>query len=160
MAYSKEFEKRELESYNLHDRARDELLHWQLDMEHEVGIEIDEYCGSKKDWLLTAISKFKELGKPVHYKLRTTYLYYIRINHNGKHYYKIGITTKSVRKRFNSLDLRKITILKVIEFPYWHLARFHEQSLLEKFNCYRNFNDELILSSGNSEIFIKDVLNC
>ena len=82
-------------------------------------------------------------------------LYYLSIN-NGEAY-KIGITNKSVKDRFNSTDLKKITILKEWEYPIGYDAYKAEQRIL---SMYKNFKYEgkPILATGNTELFTTNVL--
>ena len=82
-------------------------------------------------------------------------LYYLSID-NGM-YYKIGITNRSVKERFTSMDLQKITILKEWAYPSGALAYSKEQQILTQFSTYKA-NTPGILSSGNSEIFTIDIL--
>ena len=86
-------------------------------------------------------------------------LYYIRVNHNGKTYYKIGITNYTIEKRFRLSDREKMTILKTWEFAFGEDARKIEQKILETYSKFRYTGDEIILqSSGNTELFTDDVL--
>jgi hypothetical protein len=88
-------------------------------------------------------------------------LYYLRVVDptDNQIYYKIGITNRSVEERFTSTDLQKITVLKTWEYPIGETAYNYEQQILKTFNDYRYNNDKIILeSSGDTELFIKDVL--
>jgi len=88
-------------------------------------------------------------------------LYYLRVVDptDNQIYYKIGVTNRSVEERFTSADLQKITVLKTWEYPIGETAYNYEQQILKTFNEYRYNNDKIILeSSGDTELFIKDVL--
>ncbi len=82
-------------------------------------------------------------------------VYYLSID-NGKAY-KIGITNKSVKERFNNMDLSKITVLYEWFFNNGYEARAMESSILRKFSSYK-YEGIPLLSSGNSELFYCNVL--
>ena len=82
-------------------------------------------------------------------------LYYLSVN-NGKTF-KIGITNRTVDKRFTAKDLKKIDIIKEWHFDDGETTYNLEQYIL---NFYKEFKykGKNILSSGNTELFTKDVL--
>lgn len=82
-------------------------------------------------------------------------LYYLSIN-NGQAY-KIGITNRSVKDRYNNIDLDKIRVLKIWEYPLGKYAHKVEQDIL-KLYVNNKYNGAPILQTGNSELFIDDVL--
>ena len=82
-------------------------------------------------------------------------LYYLSIN-NGEAY-KIGITNKSVKDRFNSTDLKKITVLKEWEYPIGHDAYKTEQRILSMYKDFQ-YKGESLLATGNTELFTTNVL--
>lgn len=82
------------------------------------------------------------------------YVYYLSIN-NGEAY-KIGITNKSVKERYNNTDLQKITVIKEWYFENGEDARAMELGILRKYKTKKS--DLNLLSSGNSELFSEDVL--
>jgi len=82
-------------------------------------------------------------------------LYYLSIN-NGQAY-KIGITNRTVEQRFTIRELSKITILKLIEYNFGKDAYISEQKILKEFE-YAKYCGELLLDSGNNELFKYDVL--
>ena len=82
-------------------------------------------------------------------------LYYLSIN-NGEAY-KIGITNRSVEKRFSNKDLRKINIIAVTEYMEGTAAYDLEQQILTKFKHYKYVGKPL-LESGNTELFSKDIM--
>lgn len=84
-------------------------------------------------------------------------LYYLKILHNDKIYYKIGITNRTVKQRFSLEDLSKITILKETFYLSGLDAYHEEQKILKDFKGMLTL-DKKILSSGNSELFEVDVL--
>jgi len=84
-------------------------------------------------------------------------LYYIRIDINNEIYYKIGITNLSVKKRFSEYERQFMTVIKIEEFELGMDAYNKEQSILKKYKQFRYKGDN-ILESGNTELFIYDVL--
>ncbi len=83
-------------------------------------------------------------------------VYYLEIS-NGIAY-KIGITNKSVEKRFNKCDLEKIKILKIWSFPNGADARDLETNILREYKDYLYKGDNL-LKTGNSELFNVNILS-
>jgi len=86
-------------------------------------------------------------------------LYYLRVvTGEGIRVYKIGITNRSVIKRFNAFDLEKITIVDFVEFENGADAYALEQIYLSDFKKFA-YKGPPVLSSGNTELFTKDILN-
>ena len=85
-------------------------------------------------------------------------LYYLRIDHYGNVFYKIGITNRSVESRFNEIDLEKITILKTWYFENGADALKEETRILREYRGFNQNGSIWALSSGNHELFTKDVL--
>jgi len=83
-------------------------------------------------------------------------VYYIRIDKDGTTVYKIGITNNSVKDRFRE-ESKYITVLRTWEFEYGQKAINLEQSILKEYS-YAKYKGEPILKSGNTEMFIDDVL--
>lgn len=81
-------------------------------------------------------------------------LYYLKIKNE---FYKIGITTKKLRRRYSQTDLEIITPIKEIPFEKLIDAYREEQKILREYKEFL-YKGPKILSSGNSEIFTKDVL--
>jgi hypothetical protein len=84
-------------------------------------------------------------------------LYYLKIKHENRFYYKIGITNNDVKSRFRNKALTKILDYVEISFEKGKDALMIEQSILKKYKKYINPN-EVILKDGNTEIFCSDVL--
>lgn len=82
-------------------------------------------------------------------------LYYLSIN-NGEAF-KIGITNKTVCKRYNSVDLEKIQIIRIWKFENGKEARDLETRILRQFKKFKYTGPDL-LQTGNSELFNTDVL--
>ena len=85
-------------------------------------------------------------------------LYYLRVDNGDDVYYKIGITSRSVEKRFYNVDLEKITVLDTLWFDNGAAAFEVEQHYLKLFAQHR-YRGKNILQSGNSELFTRDVLS-
>ena len=80
-------------------------------------------------------------------------LYYLKVGG----LFKIGITNRTIDARFSPMDLLQIKVLKVWRYPLGEDALNKEQEILRK------FKDSLylgapILQSGNTELFIYDIL--
>jgi len=84
-------------------------------------------------------------------------LYYLRIVHDGELFYKIGITNRSVEKRFPYAKFN-YEILMEKKFLFGYLAKEEEQRILKKFKKHRYSGKPLLKAGGNTELFIKDVL--
>jgi len=86
-------------------------------------------------------------------------LYYLKITKENLVYYKIGITTRSVKERFRTEP--KSTIIKIIqEIPYTtgKEAKDEESRILQQYSAHRQNIPELLVSGGNTELFEFDVL--
>jgi len=81
-------------------------------------------------------------------------LYYLRVSTNA---YKIGITNSTVEERYTSKDLAKITVINTVQYNNGAEAYKAEQYILKKYKKYKYIGEPL-LSSGNTELFNKDVL--
>lgn len=81
-------------------------------------------------------------------------LYYLHVSNTA---YKIGITNKSLQKRFCKEDLAKIRVVQIWEYSSGEEAYLQEQKILKEFkdNKYEGIQ---LLESGNSELFKSDVL--
>jgi hypothetical protein len=85
-------------------------------------------------------------------------LYYLKIKHTNKYFYKIGITNNDVKSRFRKEAINKIVDYIEIYFEKGKDALVIEQNILKKHSKYINPN-YIILKDGNTEIFNIDVLN-
>ena len=84
-------------------------------------------------------------------------LYYLKIIYpNTPTLYKIGITNYTVKRRFGS-DMKYITILKEEIFQDGSIATEKEREILRKYKNKKYLGNP-ILQSGNSELFVCDVL--
>ena len=84
-------------------------------------------------------------------------LYYLKITtDDGKVLYKIGITNRSVKERFNLTDLSKIEIIKQKEFSIGQEAYNKEQEILKKYSKYK-YNGPPVIECGNTELFTTDI---
>lgn len=83
-------------------------------------------------------------------------LYYIKIFKDNISLYKIGITNRTVKQRFNS-EMKYIKMIKFKEYVIGIDAYYKEQEILERYREYR-YEGINILRSGNKEIFTIDIL--
>ncbi len=88
-------------------------------------------------------------------KSKPAILYYLKIN--GGQFYKIGITNKTVHERFTNSELQLIEIVNTWYYKNGAEAYKAEQNILKYFKEYKYVGID-ILKSGNTELFIKDVL--
>jgi len=88
-------------------------------------------------------------------------LYYLEVDAGDRKLYKIGITNNTVEDRFRlSSDREKITTLATRRYNIGQEAYNTEQSILHDPDYTTLKYDGLpILSSGNSELFTKNILN-
>ena len=86
-------------------------------------------------------------------------LYYIAVTtDDGDTLYKIGITNLSIQKRFPTLDLARIRIVKTWQFELGYDAAEREAEILNQFAGARYFGPEILVGAGNTELFTQDVL--
>ena len=90
---------------------------------------------------------------------KPTTLYYIKLIKGNEEYFKLGITTQTISKRFFKTSQENVTyqIIATKTFPTGILAYHLEQRLLHQYNM--NKIDFILLpkSGGNSEIFNQDI---
>ncbi|NKB61253.1 MAG: hypothetical protein GKR95_03620 [Gammaproteobacteria bacterium] len=86
-------------------------------------------------------------------------LYYIAVTtDDGDVRYKIGITNLSIKKRFPTLDLLRIRIVKTWQFEVGGKAAKREAEILSQFAKDRYYGPDILVGSGNTELFTHDVL--
>lgn len=85
-------------------------------------------------------------------------LYYLKVYKNNSVFYKVGITNRTVKERFNKIDYDSMTILYEVPFDLGSDAKELEQSILTEFKEYRLKNIEVLTSGGNTELFDFDIL--
>jgi hypothetical protein len=83
-------------------------------------------------------------------------VYYIRFDFEGKRFYKVGITNKTLEQRFSHERL-PFVVLSENRYLFGYLAFEEEQRILKKYARFR-YKGEHFLDSGNCELFVKDVL--
>jgi hypothetical protein len=88
------------------------------------------------------------------------YLYYLTLMAESLIFYKIGITTKSVSKRFSALMKDKTDIVEQSSIlTTLHKAIVAEQQILMEFTDYKLLmSDTLLHTGGGTECFADDVL--
>ena len=82
-------------------------------------------------------------------------LYYLSVKQGEA--YKIGITNLSVSERYSNEELQDITIIEEWEFENGQEAYKKEQEILKRYKHLR-YKGEGLLKSGNTELFLFDVL--
>lgn len=87
--------------------------------------------------------------------LKPAILYYLKVVNHGVTAYKIGITNTTLERRFSG-DMKYITVLKTWEYSVGADALQAEQTIL-KLNKDYSYTGIPLLSSGNTELFYKDV---
>ena len=83
-------------------------------------------------------------------------LYYIRFDHNGKDFYKIGITNKTITERFCG-EPTPYTVIMETRYLFGYLAAELERDILANHKRHQ-YQGDCFLVSGNTELFTKDVL--
>jgi len=86
--------------------------------------------------------------------------YYLEVKHRGRVYYKIGITNRTVEKRYPNSDISKIAVLFEKSYENGGDAHDEEQRIRQEFGEYLYRGDAVILEGapGNAELFTEDVL--
>jgi len=87
-------------------------------------------------------------------------LYYLEIFHRGRYYYKIGISNRTVEKRYPNSDLEKITVLAEWKYKEGKDAYGEEQRIIHSYSDYLYQGTATILkgATGNAELFTEDIL--
>lgn len=89
---------------------------------------------------------------------KSALLYYLRVTaQDGARLYKIGITNRTVGDRFSMTDLGRIVPIRIWEYAEGQDALDRETEILRKFR-HLAYRGEPVLFSGNSELFVSDVL--
>ncbi len=89
-------------------------------------------------------------------------VYDIEISHLGEIYWKIGLTSKSLRKRFAAEPSSTvITVRQLWHFASIERAEAREASLLRKFKCQSPYIGKMgpLVGGGNTEVFSHDGIN-
>lgn len=86
-------------------------------------------------------------------------LYYIAVKTNdGKTLYKIGITNLSIERRFPTIDRARIRVVKIWRFDIGRYAAEREADIISQFARHRYYGPDILVGSGNTELFTKDIL--
>lgn len=92
-------------------------------------------------------------------KTKPAYLYYLKITtENSQILYKIGITNRTVKARFNLIDLNKIEIVKQKLYENGQDALEEETRIKCQFKEFQ-YKGPDVLESGNTELFTEDILD-
>ena len=82
-------------------------------------------------------------------------LYYLSINNGAA--YKIGITNKSVEKRFSLTERSRITVVKIWYYKLGAECAAKERYVINKYKQHK-YTGPKLLRSGHTEMFNIDVL--
>jgi len=86
-------------------------------------------------------------------------LYYLAVaTDNGDTLYKIGITNLTIERRFPRLDRARIRVVKRWVFEVGGDAARREAEILGHFAADRYFGPDVLVGSGNTELFTRDIL--
>ena len=83
-------------------------------------------------------------------------LYYVRFDQNGKAFYKIGITNRTIAERFCG-EPTPYTVIMETRYLFGYLAAELERDILANHKRHQ-YQGDCFLVSGNTELFTKDVL--
>lgn len=84
-------------------------------------------------------------------------LYYIKVEKENRNFYKVGITNRTVSKRFSG-EMCHITVIKTKIYKKGIDAYNDEKEILERFKEYK-YSGIPVIKSGNTELFTIDILN-
>lgn len=150
--YEEELFNREIDYYPLENyiNAVTPILHECLE-EHKWRVTPSHVLGGTKCPSCRGTYGFKPSERAI--------LYYIRIEHYSVVYYKIGVTNRTVEDRFfRDRNLVNIVPLLIEEYVEGTTAITREREILSKYADKRVTVPKLLLSRGNTELFIEDVL--
>lgn len=86
-------------------------------------------------------------------------LYYLEIETDKSHVYKIGITNRSIQERYPLMrDRKKFKVLKTWEYPLGSEARKMERKIIKKHKDSLYQGDPPLEGVGTAEMFLSDVL--
>ena len=97
---------------------------------------------------------FCNIGKGQFDTTKTATLYYLHFK--GVDIYKIGITNRTLNKRFSKTELDSCSVVWVHECKGDEALRL-EKKVLQQFSIYK-YDGEQIIVSGNTELFTKNIL--
>ena len=87
-------------------------------------------------------------------------VYYLKITGSCLTYYKLGVTSTSLRTRFmGDYQDKSFKVLKIWDFDTRREAFDAEQELLKQYKHLRNKDVKFLKSGGNTELFATDILN-
>ena len=85
-------------------------------------------------------------------------LYYIKITCDNETYYKIGITNRTVARRFEDDRNKEIIVIKEIHYATGLEAKNEETRILKEHAQHRQNIPGFLKSKGNTELFEFDIL--
>jgi len=118
---------------------------WQLPLNHSRGIQSSGCPGCAK-------SGFDQT--------KSGMLYYLAVKTDcGRTLYKIGITNLSVKRRFPVLDRLRIRVIKTWNYDIGKDAAERELEILTQYASYKYLGPDVLSGSGNTELFVTDILS-
>ncbi len=88
--------------------------------------------------------------------LKPAIVYYLRLDTDTGHLFKIGVTNRTVAERF-SRDIDRIKVLAEIPFDVGGEAIDFEREVLQEFAPFRYSGPPVLSQGGNTELFVSDV---
>jgi hypothetical protein len=86
-------------------------------------------------------------------------LYYLAVmTDSDETLYKIGITNLTVQKRFPSVDLVRIRVIKTWSYELGAEAAKREVAILREYADDLYTGLDVLIGAGNTELFVRDVL--
>lgn len=86
-------------------------------------------------------------------------LYYLAVlTDNNETLYKIGITNRSIRRRYPVEDLARIREIKTWSFDNGAEAVERESAILREFVVHFYSGPDVLVGGGNTELFVRDIL--
>lgn len=90
---------------------------------------------------------------------KSAYLYYLKlVVSKDIVLYKIGVTNRTISKRFSLIELSKIEVLKQKYYNNGKDALAKETFIKNKYKKYK-YKGPNVLNSGNTELFIEDIIS-
>lgn len=90
------------------------------------------------------------------YYNRPTTLYFVSFKIDNVEFFKVGITSQSIKRRFGG-KYPNMVIIHIQEYSTGKEAYEEEQRILNKFVKYK-YSGKKVLPKGNSELFTKNIL--
>ena len=91
---------------------------------------------------------------------KSAIVYYLKLESSCEIIYKIGITNRTMKERLTSMGVDKSYNVIIIQETYYErgIDAYNEEQRLHKLHKEFKYLGEAIMKNGNTELFIKDVL--